>query len=118
MPQVFHDCNGWGNHISWTSWQKKLVYGHHTPTPGVGDYWEHRMRSGKIMVFRFTKVLRDIRVPDYFEATVAICGYKDDLPENYHEVLRTPEKSVPSWVFWLLAVSGTLTWVFVHYNLY
>lgn len=36
MPQVFHDCSGWGNHISWTSWPKKLVYGHHTPTPGVG----------------------------------------------------------------------------------
>ena len=50
MPQVFHDCNGWGNHISWTSWPKKLVYGHHTPTPGVGDYWEHRMRSGKIIM--------------------------------------------------------------------
>lgn len=89
-----------------------------TATILVGDYWEHRMRSGKIMVFRFTKVSRDIRVPDYFEATVAICGYKDDLPENYHEVLRAPEKSVPSWVFWLLAAAGALTWAFCHYNLY
>ena len=118
MPQIFCNHSQWGNHISFVDWQRRLASGHLTPAPEVGDFLEHRMRSGKIAVFRFTRVSRNTRVPDYFEATVSDLGYKKDLPENYYEVLKAPEKLVPSWVSWLLAASGTLTWAFVHYNLH
>lgn len=116
MSRVFTDCRGWGNHISWTSWQKRLVYGHHTPVPEVGDFWEHKMQSGKIMVFKFTSVTRDSRVADYFEATVTDCGYKDGLPDNYQEVLGKSEWHVPALVFWLFALSGILTGTFAYFN--
>ena len=87
MPKIYSNCNGWGNNIAWYDWSTRKVYGHVTPVPEVGDFWEHRMKSGNIAVFQFVKVERQSNPTDMFFAHVRDCGYKKSLSENYHEVL-------------------------------
>lgn len=87
MPRVYKDCSEWGNHISWYDWSTRQLYGHTTPVPDVGDFWEHRMKSGKIAVFQFVSVEQQHNPSDMFFAYVCDLGYKGALPENYHEVL-------------------------------
>lgn len=87
MPKVYKDCSGWGNHISWYNWSTRQVYGRTTPVPDVGDFWEHRMKSGKIAVFQFVSIEQQNNPSNMFFARVCDHGYKSALPENYHEVL-------------------------------
>ena len=66
-----------------------MVHGHLPQRPRVDDYLECEMDSGRMAIFRFTKVDYMSDPPDQFFAWVEDVGYRDDLD---CEKLGIPEK--------------------------
>lgn len=80
-PFTYRMSNGWGNAISWLSWDTRRVTGHKSVPPMKGDYLIAELGQGEA-VFQFTTVERMHDPPDQFFATVKDIGYLKDIDEK------------------------------------
>lgn len=65
----------WGDHIQWTSWERRRVNGWTEPLPEKGDELIAEMASGRLGRFRFAKVEPCGDPSDMWFATVEDMGY-------------------------------------------
>lgn len=69
--------NGWGNNISWSSWEKRRIYGHVSWAikSQIGDEIRCLSESGQTMRFKVKSVETPGDPKDMFFATLEDIGY-------------------------------------------
>ncbi len=85
LPRMYETGGVWGSAINWFDLENRRVVGWLSRRPMVGDYLKSKLKSGKVGIFRFTKIKLEHDPPDMFFGTVEDLGYEGEveLPEFY-----------------------------------
>ena len=91
-----HNHNGWGDRISWFSFEKRSVSGHMEAQPKVGDVMTCELASGRVGAFVFIDVRQCSDPRDMFFGTVKDLDYADKLGITQDSLSNNNQISFPS----------------------
>lgn len=81
MQYDLSKLNGWGNSMFFTNFEKRLISGHLTPLPKIGDTVISKMESGRTAEFKIISIEGMSDPRDQFFGQVEDIGYLRDQGE-------------------------------------